>query len=179
VDGLTASVRTIGAILGAEQRAEALAEEMQARRDAVSARAQEVFAMRPRPSVLFLVGLDPVFAAGPASFVDDMIRVAGGTNVVAQAGGDPGPWPQLSLEAIVDLDPDIIVAALEGHGEQQERLLPVLRERSGWRELTAVRDGRAYPVDPDLTVRTGPRIMDGVDILAAIIQQPTAEGEGD
>lgn len=179
VDELIASVRTIGEILGAEDRAEALAEEMEARRDAVGARAEEAFATRSRPSVLFLVGLDPVFAAGPGSFVDDMIRVAGGTNAVAAAGGNPGPWPQLSLETIIDLDPDIIVGALEGHGEAQDRLLAVLRERTGWRELTAVRDGRVYPVDPDLTVRTGPRIMDGLELLAGIIQGPAEEGEGD
>lgn len=178
VDGLIASVRTIGEILGAEERAQMLAEEMAVRRDAVAARAEEVFATRPRPSVLFLVGLDPVFAAGPASFVDDMIRVAGGTNVVAEAGGNPGPWPQLSLEAIIDLDPDIIVGALEGHGEAQERLLEVLRERNGWRELTAVREGRVYPVDPDLTVRTGPRIMDGLELLAGIIQGREAGESG-
>lgn len=178
VDELIASVRTLGRILGAEDRAEALAEEMEARRDAVAARAEEVFGTRPRPSVLFLVGLDPVFAAGPGSFVDDMIRIAGGVNAVAQADGAPGPWPQLSLEAIVDLDPDIIVGALEGHGEAQEHLLQVLRERSGWRELSAVRQGRVYPVNPDLTVRTGPRIMDGLELLAEIIQGQVEEGDG-
>ena len=178
VDELIASVRTLGRILGAEDRAEALAEEMEARRDAVAARAEEVFGTRPRPSVLFLVGLDPVFAAGPGSFVDDMIRIAGGVNAVAQADGAPGPWPQLSLEAIVDLDPDIIVGALEGHGEAQEHLLQVLRERSGWRELSAVRQGRVYPVNPDLTVRTGPRIMGGLELLAEIIQGQVEEGDG-
>jgi iron complex transport system substrate-binding protein len=107
-----------------------------------------------------------------------MIRIAGGVNAVAQADGAPGPWPQLSLEAIVDLDPDIIVGALEGHGEAQEHLLQVLRERSGWRELSAVRQGRVYPVNPDLTVRTGPRIMGGLELLAEIIQGQVEEGDG-
>lgn len=178
VDALIASVRTIGEILGAEERAEALATQMQARRDAVAARAKEVFADRPRPSVLFLVELDPIFAAGPGSFVDDMIRVAGGRNAVAEAGGNPSPWPQLGLEAILSADPDIIVGALEGHGEEQRDLLARLRARIGWRELSAVRAGRVYPVDPDLTVRTGPRVIEGLELLARIIQGPAAEAEG-
>ena len=168
VDELIASVRTLGRILGAEDRAEALAEEMEARRDAVAARAEEVFGTRPRPSVLFLVGLDPVFAAGPGSFVDDMIRIAGGVNAVAQADGAPGPWPQLSLEAIVDLDPDIIVGH-RGHGRQD---ISSGAPRAQVGRNSAVRQA-CLPVNPDNGAR-GPRIMD----RAAGGDHPGAGGGG-
>ncbi len=168
-------VRALGRYLGIESRADRLADELARRRDAVAGRGRAMLTGGRRPTVLFVVEVEPVFAAGPGSFVHDMIELSGGANVVAGSGGEVSPWPQLSLEAVVDLDPDIIVAALEGH-TGEAGALAMLRDRDGWRELTAVQKRRVFDVDPDLMVRSGPRLIDGLERMAEIVRQ-VAGGE--
>ncbi|MEA3400356.1 MAG: helical backbone metal receptor [Armatimonadota bacterium] len=177
LDEVITSMRDLGRYLGIEDRADALAGKLQTRREAVAERSAEVFADARRPDVLFVVEVEPVFAAGPGCFVDDMIRIAGGMNAAAEAAGETGsPWPQLSLEAVVDADPDVIVASLEGHVDEPGGALATLRQRTGWRELTAVREGRVFEADPDLMVRAGPRLIDGLERLAEIIHGVALEG---
>ncbi|MGC9320168.1 MAG: ABC transporter substrate-binding protein [Armatimonadota bacterium] len=180
VDEVIAAIRDLGRYLGIEDRADAVADELEARRDAVAERSAEVVAEGRRPRVLFVVEVEPVFAAGPGSFVDDMIRIAGGVNAAAEAVGESGsPWPQLSLEAVVNADPDAIVASLEGHVDEPGGALQMLRQRTGWRELAAVREGRVFDTDPDLMVRAGPRLIDGLERLARIIHGVALRGAED
>ncbi len=176
------TVRELGRYLGEEEAADAVAEGLTARMKAVEERTERVLAEAgaQRPSVLFTVQVDPVFVAGEGSFVDDMIEIAGGRNAVAEMGGGQlSPWPQISLEAVVEADPDIVAAAFEGHVDEGVDPLAVLRTRTGWQELTAVREGRVYALDPDLTTRAGPRLLDGLEAMAEITHSVVLEAAED
>ncbi len=172
LDEAIGAVRDIGRYLGAERAADALADKLQARKAAVSARTGEVFATRRRPDVLVVLSLDPVFAAGDASFAGDMIRIAGGGNV---AGGPElaaaGPWPQLSLEAIVERDPDIIILAADDQGAGSPPSPAEVGRVPGLAEVGAVRQGHVPEIDPDLVSRAGPRLLDGLERLAEVIRR--------
>jgi iron complex transport system substrate-binding protein len=123
----------------------------------VHAVAQAV-AGEPRPRVLLVVGAAPVVAAGPTSFVDELLRLAGGVNVV-----DSGPaWPTLGFERIVELDPDIVIDSSGG----PERIAHVTPGASGWSGVRAVRDGHVIVLDDERVMRPGPRIADGLAVLA-------------
>ncbi|MFI5389709.1 MAG: ABC transporter substrate-binding protein [Candidatus Eremiobacterales bacterium] len=113
-----------------------------------------------KPRVLFLLGL-PGFTAGKSSYLDDLIRVAGGVNV---AGNVDQPYPDLSDEAIVAMQPDVIVVGREVPFGQD------VRSREPWRSLAAVRTGR-IEVSPndDLLERPGPRIVEGLSWLEKAI----------
>jgi len=165
-----AGIRDVGRYLGMESEADALADELEARRAAVAQRTEEVFAARARPEVLVLVSIEPIFAAGEQSFAGDIIDLAGGENA---AGGpelaDAGPWPQLGLEAIIDRDPDILVLAWEHHHAGEALSADELAQTPGWRELSAVLRGQVHEVDPDPLSRSGPRLVDGLEQLAEII----------
>ena len=175
-----AGIRDVGRYLGMESEADALADALEARRDAVAQRTEELFAARARPEVLVLVSIDPIFAAGDASLAGDIIAIAGGENA---AGGpalaDAGPWPQLGLEAIVDRDPDVIVLAWEHHQASEALSAEELAQTPGWRELSAVQRGEVSEIDPDLLSRSGPRLLDGLEQLAGFIGAWAREDDGD
>jgi iron complex transport system substrate-binding protein len=111
----------------------------------------------PRPRVLLVVGAAPVVAAGPASFADELLRLAGAANVV-----DSGPaWPTLGFERIVELDPDVVIDSSGG----PERVSHVTARASGWSGVRAVRDGHVVVLDDERILRPGPRIAEGLATL--------------
>ncbi len=130
---------------------------MQARVDAVTA----AVAGAPRTSVFF--ELDPgLFTVGPGTFVADVIDRAGGDNIAADAAE---MWPQLSAEAVVSANPDVILLVDEVAGVTPEQVAA----RPGWQGIAAVEQDRVVPIDPDLVARPGPRVVDGLEAVAAAL----------
>ncbi len=149
------TIRTIGHITGKDQAAEALIARMQERIDAVQATIGDA----PRPTVFWELGPE-LYTAGPGSFLNDLILMAGGENIAADADS---PWPQLNLEAIVLKDPAIVVLADHNYGETAE----MVTQRPGWGNITAVRESRIIElIDDDIFSRPGPRIVEGLEFLA-------------
>ena len=149
------TTRAIGQITGQDEAAKVLIARMQERIDAV----QETIGDAPRPKVFWELGPE-LYTAGPGSFLNDLILVAGGENVAADADS---PWPQLSIEAIVLKDPDVVVLADHNYGETAE----MVKERPGWKDIAAVREGRIIEItNDDIVSRPGPRIVEGLEFLA-------------
>ncbi len=153
-----ATGRDLGALLGRDSAASAAVAEVRAGLDSVTA----AVAHRPRPGVLFLIGLEPLMAAGPGTFIDQLLQRAGGRNVLADTDI---LWPQLSLEAVVRRAPDVVIVGSAGVPDP----LATLRERPGWRDVPAVREGRVHAVDPNLVNRPGPRMDEAASRLARLI----------
>lgn len=151
-----ATIRTIGELTGHTDAADALVADMQARIDAVT----QTVAGAERPTVFWELGAE-LYTAGPGSFINDLIILAGGENIAADADS---PWPQLSVEAIVLGDPDVVVLADHNYGETAE----MVAQRPGWDDITAVQEGRIFEItDDDIFSRPGPRVVDALEILAA------------
>jgi ABC-type hemin transport system substrate-binding protein len=110
------------------------------------------------PSVLLVIGRDldgvaNVDAAGKGTFLDELIRCAGGRNAV-----DAGPYPKLRLEEIVRLAPEVII---DNAGKAEAwRALPT---------VPAVRDGRVFAVADHALLIPGPRLPRSVERLAGMI----------
>ena len=115
-----------------------------------------------RPKVFVLLDL-PGFTAGKNSFLDDLVRLAGGVNVT---GGINQPYPNVSAEWLLDTQPDVIIVS---------RATPfgaAVRATQPWRGLRAVQRGRVFsPPSDDIVQRNGPRIVDGLAWLAGIIRR--------
>jgi iron complex transport system substrate-binding protein len=126
--------------------------------DALRAR----YANRSEPRVLLLYGVEPVVAAGPRSFADELLRLAHARNAVT----DGGAYPTLDAEKVIGLDPDLILNA--SYGEPSAETL-ITRAHPIWGKLRAVRNGRALRVSSDTVLRPGPRIAAGLATLAAAI----------
>jgi iron complex transport system substrate-binding protein len=148
-------IRTLGRITGREAAADALVADMQARIDAVQQKVKDA----PRPKVFWELGPE-LFTVGPNTFVNDLIDLAGGENVAADADT---PWPQLSVEAIILKDPDVIVLADHNYGQTVE----MVKERPGWEDIAAVKEGSIIEItNDDIVSRPGPRLVEGLEFLA-------------
>jgi len=156
-------IGNLGRVLGRDGAAIALATSIRATLDSVR---REV-ASRPRRSVLFVVYPDPPMTAGPGTFIDQLIGVAGGHSVFADSRG---LWPTVSMEEIVHRRPDLVIVP---QGEFKQNSLEQFRARHGWRDLSAVRDGRIATVSADLTQRPGANIGAAARALQAAIHPET------
>jgi len=162
LNGILANIEMIGRITGTTTQASALIASMRAVIEDITNKTKHI----ARPRVLWeFDASDPTkpWVAGPGSFNDILITFAGGENVAVDGAG---PAFQMSAEAIVAADPEII---LLGDFQYGVNLVDVL-ERAGWQVISAVRNGRVYPIiDSNLTDRPGPRIVEGLEMLAEII----------
>ena len=100
--------------------------------------------------------------AGPGSFIDDIYATLGAQNI---AESTEQAFPQLSAEAIIAADPEVIVLADEDAGESPE----TVAARPGWSSISAVQNGRIYIIDPDIVSRPGPRLIDALLALGHLL----------
>jgi iron complex transport system substrate-binding protein len=114
---------------------------------------------RRKPRVLLLFGVDPISAAGPKTFADELLGRAGGENVISEGAG----YPTLGLERVLALDPDLIIDAAVMDEHATERLHP---DTPGWSKVRAVREKRVIRLSEDSIFRPGPRIAEGLTTLA-------------
>ncbi len=159
VADILSSVRTIARLAGVEARGERLAAELERELSEVRSRAAKL----PRRTVLFLVGRSPgalqsMVGAGPGTFIDELISLAGGDNVLQ---GSPIPYPRVSLEQILAADPEVIIDLGDFAHEQGKPLEPAAQFRAVWapyRMLRAVRENRVVQAGSDVLIRPGPRV---------------------
>ncbi len=116
----------------------------------------------PRPKVLYVLWPEPLIVPGRDGLVTELIEVAGGASVTAH---EPSSYPRFSLEAVAASAPDVIILA--SHGGDGTPLA-----RVSWDRLTAlpaVRARRVHSVDGTYLHRYGPRVVDGIEMLARVI----------
>ena len=123
-----------------------------------------------RPAVLYVVWHDPPMTAGPGSFLDELITLAGGRNVFGDAAID---WPQISMEEILRRDPDALVLPVKD--VRDTTAIAWVYQTVGWKDLRAVRDGRLLLVDTDLFNRPGPNVVLAATQLARLLHPQLGE----
>ena len=155
LDDLRRHTGHLGRLMDQEARADRFLNDLDERLDAVRASVPD----GPRPTVLYIIWHDPPQTAGPGTFLDELIELAGGENLFADTRAS---WPRISMEEIIRRSPDVVVAATRHDGnEADESWLG----RPGWREVSAVREGRVLSVNGDLFNRPGPRLAEAAETL--------------
>lgn len=159
------TILEVGGLLNARPAAESLAAEMNARITAVKDR---VAATTHRPRVFFQIGISPIVSVGSGTFIHELITMAGGTNVAAGAV----PYPRFSREETIALAPEIVIITSM---DRNESFLKAQAEWQQWPEIPAARDRRIHLVDSDLFDRASPRLVDGLELLAGLLQPKLAQ----
>jgi iron complex transport system substrate-binding protein len=163
-DATVGTITTLGRLYGTSEAAEGIAADMLTRRDAVVAAVADL----PRPRVyeeLDATEPDKPFVAGPNGFYGQLIDLAGGTNIFDDLPGDFG---QVGAENILARDPEIILltdADLPFNPQTPE----MVAARPGWTTITAVQTAAIFAVSGALYSTPGPRLIDGLESLAAIL----------
>lgn len=158
---------TVGELLGVRERAERRREELRAR----LAQVRRLTAGRPRPRVVAIEWLDPLWPAG--HWVPEQIDWAGGKALLAAPGEHTTPMTWDSVRAA---RPDVILVLPCGFPpERTLRERDLLTSLPGWDELPAVRDGRVWVLDgPAYFNRPGPRVVRGAEVLAHVLHSVRA-----
>ena len=163
LDQIYTDLLDVGTLTGRAAEAQALVDSLKARVEAVTTKTS---AAAEKPVVFYEIdATEPAkpWTAGPNSFIAQLIGMAGGTNAGDIAADQ---YAQLSLEQLVAQDPAIIILGSATYGGQTPELVA---QRTGWENITAVENGAVYTFDDNLVSRPGPRVVDGLEQLAALI----------
>jgi len=155
VEETIAAIELVGRATGAEAAAKRVTKQMRAKLNRVRA---VLAGVRERPKVLSIIQFQPLIVVGPGTFMDDCIRLAGGRNIAADA---KAPYPIFSVEKAVQRKPDVIFIS--------KKQASALLSSPVWRSVPAVVNRRVYHPNPDLVELPGPRLADGVEMLAKFI----------
>lgn len=160
---ILADVTRVGAATERHDHADKLTRDLERR---VSAVRERMALSSSRPRVACIEWLEPIYAAG--HWMPELVDLAGGHDGLGQTGS---PSAKVAWQKILDFAPELIVLMPCGFDLQRTlREAPALAKLDGWRSLPAVESGRVYAVNGHAFFsRPGPRLVDGLEILAALI----------
>lgn len=155
MDELFSSIRDIGRITGREKEAQNLIESMRNDIEKITSKVKSIPETK-RPKVFIEFWNEPLMTAAGASFIDELITLAGGVNIAHDAKRS---YTIFSAEEVIKRNPDCIILAYM----QSDSPLKMIRERPGWSRIKAVKNNRLYnDIDPDVLLRPGPRVVVGL-----------------
>src|SRR3954464_14100965 len=164
VAGIFAMIRTLGALVGAREKAEALAKSLEARLDSAREQADP---LPRRPRVYFEEWDDPMISG--LKWVSELIEVAGGVEIFpALAVAKNAKDRIVTAEQVIAAQPDIVVGSWCG-----KKFVPAkVAARPGFAAVPAVRGGFMREIKSPLILQPGPAALtDGLDALVAIIEE--------
>lgn len=153
------AIRRLGTLTGHRAEAARLEADLARRIRAVREKVATVPAER-RPRVFYQLWDEPLMTATGDTLAGQLVEMAGGVNVFADLAGR---YPQVSPEAVLARDPQVILAPAHHAGAvSRDRLAG----RPGWDRIDAVRHGRVFVLDGDLVSRPGPRVAEALERVA-------------
>jgi iron complex transport system substrate-binding protein len=166
--GILAMVRTVGALVGAADKAEALARGYETRLNEVVAGARG----RPRPRVYFEEWDDPLISG--IGWVSELIEIAGGLDIISSLRTEKAAKGRIvTSDAVIMAAPDLILASWCG-----KKVVPdKIRRRPGWEVIPAVRDDRIVEIKSPLILQPGPAALtDGLDAIITALRGLERDG---
>lgn len=159
-------ISRVGAATGRETAAEALVQDLRRRIDEVGIREPEY-----RPRVVCLEWFEPLYVAG--HWVPELVTLAGGFDPLGRKGE---PSLKIEWQSVLDAKPDVILLMPCGFDVRRAvKESTPLRNLNGWNDLPAVKTGNVYALNGSAYFsRPGPRLVNGLEILARIIRPEQA-----
>lgn len=157
IDETIETIKAIGEATDKVEEADSVTEEMEAKRDEIVEKVKDTEEVK----VFYEIWHDPLQAAGPGSFMDELITLAGGSNV---AGDADSAYAEYDLEQLVEKDPQVYLSADDGLKTVED-----IKERPGYEDITAIREENIFFLDEDISSRAGPRIVEALELVAQAI----------
>ena len=157
------NIRLVGKAAGELEAARELTTKLEQRTKAVTDKAKDL-PEGQRPRVFYEIQYEPLMTAGPGTFIDNLIHLAGGVNIASDAAAK---YPVYNLEMLIERNPEVIIISF-WHGSIAASVEAV-KSRKRWQIIDAVKNNRVYGINADLVSRPGPRIVDGIEEMARFI----------
>ena len=164
------SIVEVGEVCEVPERAANLVGSLRKRAESVVEKARSA---ATRPSVFSIEGVNPLVAGG--HWIPDILRMAGGNITALEPGCNA---KRLDWREVVDAAPDkLFVDLCSSDVSRHLREAPWLAAQDGWRDIPAVASGEVYLIDHTYFSCPGPRIVDGLEILAQLTHPELFEGK--
>ena len=159
IDGIYLQISLLGEIMALENNAEVLIVNMKKQINVIEKKLENV---NNGPSVFY--ELDPgLWTVSSDSFIGELLSILKLRNIAASAVTS---YPQMNLESIISENPDVILLADFQYGENVQSV----KARPGWEVITAVKNDKILEIrDGDIVSRPGPRIGNGLELLAKLV----------
>ncbi|SFQ09386.1 ABC transporter substrate-binding protein [Caldicoprobacter faecalis] len=158
------SIQLIGKLTGKQEKGQEVIREMQNKIDEISGKTKDL----PKVKVFYLLDINGNWTAGKGSFIDELIALAGGENIAADADGE---WIQYSTEELVKKNPDIIIM-----GASYADKVKDIKNMVGYRDTNAVKNDKVFVLsNDDLISRPSNRIILVLEEIARILHPEVFE----
>jgi iron complex transport system substrate-binding protein len=167
IAGIMAMIRTLGALVGAADRADRLAKQYEQRLAEIAS----VVRPSPRPKVYFEEWDEPLISG--IGWVSELIEVAGGEDILPTLRFQQAAKDRIiSPDTVRDAAPDVILASWCGKKVVPDRI----RQRPGWKEIPAVCNNRIVEIKSPLILQPGPAALtDGLDAIVKALWPSTTQ----
>ena len=169
IDEVLEAITLTGKITGTERNASTLVADMRQRIAAVTDRVSSL-SHEKKPGAFYVVWHEPLMIAGLGTLQDDLIGKAGGVNM----GGGTTGYAEISLEAVIAANPDVMIIGV-GMGSGQNATSQFVETETRLRDIAARINNRIYAIDSDLTSRAGPRIVNALEQFAIFLNPELLE----
>ena len=155
MENIADQLERLGQLAGTEAVAKPAAERFRQKLESL----RKANAAKPKVRVFYQIWKAPLMTVGGPQIISDAIKLCGGENVFGHLGKMA---PTVSVEAVLEADPEAIVAT--GMGDSKPEWL---HDWDKWTQLTAVKRDNLFHINPDIMQRHTPRILDGAEKLCA------------
>ncbi len=162
LDDVLSDILLLGRITDKQKEAEALVAQMQADIKKVTDVAATI---KPEEKRKVYIEFSPGWTVGRGEFMDELITLAGGVNIASDVEG----WSQINEEKVIQDNPDVIIHTLNVVDDKGNKLEDLIRGRSGWGEIAAIKNNQVVGLDGDVLSRPGPRITQALLGIASAI----------
>eukprot|EP01156_Anaeramoeba_ignava_P018864 Anaeramoba_ignava/a93329_8.p1 GENE.a93329_8~~a93329_8.p1 ORF type:complete len:275 (-),score=27.60 a93329_8:156-980(-) len=156
LEDISHAATQIAKILSAPQKGEKFLKKWQEKKAAL-----DIKVLKNQPKIYFEIWDTPTQAAGPASFIGELISIAGGKNIVS----GKSKFPVVNAETIITQNPDVILLSYPIKNTD------AIKNRPGWNITNAVKNNKIFILNQDLFVRPGPRNLDAIKELNQIFRK--------
>ena len=165
IEDILKDIQLVGKVTGREEEAKKIISSMKKRVEEVKSRNVKV-SPQEKVKVLYLVWYPELWAAGKGTYPNELIRIAGGKNIV----GDIEGWKIISKETVIARDPNVIICS--GMGGKSADIREKIMKDTELQKINAVKDNRVYAIiDADIIELPGPRIVEGLEKIEECLHQ--------
>ena len=158
-----ADIERVGRVTGTTEKAASVVGVMKLDVEAVRSAVEAV----PPVSAFVEIAQSPLYTVGAGTLIDELVGLAGGTNIVTEPG-----YVAYSSEQLIQADPEVYLATKGSMSDPA-----ALAKRAGYGGLSAVKAGRVYVLDDNLVSRPGPRVAEGLKQIAAALHPDAFVGK--
>lgn len=141
------TIEQIGQLTGTTDKAKAVVQRMEKQKASLQTKAAK---QKKQPTVWIEISND-LYTAGDNTFMNEMLDLAGGKNIVTKKG-----YPKYNEEQVIKADPDVIITTYPNAKQE-------IAKRKAWKNIRAVKKDRIYSLDANKLSRPSPRLVEGAE----------------